>query len=162
MQAPVLQTWGPTDRHTVRTLTLAQPWATLVAVGAKNIETRSWSTTYTGPLAIHAAKRIPADAQAACDLESFRQALCAAGYTCTPTARHNAWGLPLGQVVALVWLQSVQRIAPGSLPEEPERFFGDYTPGRFAWRFSALYRLPAPVQARGALGLWEWRPPELF
>lgn len=27
-------------------LIFTQPWATLVAIGAKRIETRSWSTTY--------------------------------------------------------------------------------------------------------------------
>jgi len=43
----------------MKALTLTQPWATLVAIGAKKIETRSWSTPYRGPLAIHAAKRIP-------------------------------------------------------------------------------------------------------
>jgi hypothetical protein len=35
-------------------LTLTQPWATLVAIGAKRIETRSWPTRYRGLLAIHA------------------------------------------------------------------------------------------------------------
>lgn len=37
-------------------LTLMQPWATLVAIGAKRIETRSWATRYRGPSAIHAAR----------------------------------------------------------------------------------------------------------
>jgi len=43
----------------VKALTLHQPWASLIAVGAKRIETRSWSTSYRGPLAIHAAARLP-------------------------------------------------------------------------------------------------------
>lgn len=43
----------------MKALTLWQPWASLVALGAKRIETRSWSTTYRGPLAIHAAARKP-------------------------------------------------------------------------------------------------------
>lgn len=41
----------------MKAITLYQPWATLIAIGAKTVETRSWSTTYRGPLAIHAAKR---------------------------------------------------------------------------------------------------------
>jgi hypothetical protein len=41
-------------------LTLHQPWATAIAEGIKTIETRSWSTSYRGPLAIHAGKRMPA------------------------------------------------------------------------------------------------------
>jgi hypothetical protein len=40
-------------------LTIRQPWASLIAVGAKQIETRPFSTTYRGPLAIHAGKAIP-------------------------------------------------------------------------------------------------------
>ena len=39
----------------MKAITLTQPWATLVAIGAKRIETRSWATSYRGPLAIHAA-----------------------------------------------------------------------------------------------------------
>ena len=30
----------------MRAITLTQPWATLVALGFKKIETRSWSTDY--------------------------------------------------------------------------------------------------------------------
>jgi hypothetical protein len=40
----------------MKVLTLAQPWATLVAIGAKKIETRSWPTNYRGPLAIQFAR----------------------------------------------------------------------------------------------------------
>lgn len=43
----------------MKTLSLWQPWASLVALGIKTIETRSWSTKYRGPLAIHAARRRP-------------------------------------------------------------------------------------------------------
>jgi hypothetical protein len=45
-----------------RVLSLWQPWASLVALGVKTIETRSWSTKYRGPLAIHAAARKPTKA----------------------------------------------------------------------------------------------------
>lgn len=39
----------------MKALTVHQPWASLIALGHKRIETRSWSTSYRGPLAIHAA-----------------------------------------------------------------------------------------------------------
>ena len=42
----------------MKVLTLHQPWASLVALGVKTIETRSWSTQYRGPLAIHAAAKV--------------------------------------------------------------------------------------------------------
>lgn len=43
----------------MKVLTLHQPWASLIALGVKTIETRSWSTAYRGPLAIHAGSTWP-------------------------------------------------------------------------------------------------------
>ena len=43
----------------MKALSLHQPWASLIAIGAKRIETRHWTTSYRGPLAIHAAGRQP-------------------------------------------------------------------------------------------------------
>lgn len=41
----------------MKALTLWPPWGSLVAHGLKTIETRSWSTTYRGELAVHQARR---------------------------------------------------------------------------------------------------------
>ncbi len=68
----------------------------------------------------------------------------------------NPFGLPLGAVIAVALLVDVQRITRAHAPAEPERSFGDYTPGRFAWLLDHVRRLPEPVAAKGALGLWEW------
>ncbi len=43
----------------MKALSLWQPWASLIALGVKTIETRSWATNYRGPLAIHAGLRRP-------------------------------------------------------------------------------------------------------
>lgn len=43
----------------MKALTLRQPWASLIPLGAKTIETRSWRTNYRGPLAIHAGSGLP-------------------------------------------------------------------------------------------------------
>lgn len=42
-----------------KALTLHQPWASLVALGVKTIETRSWPTRYRGRLLIHAGAKRP-------------------------------------------------------------------------------------------------------
>jgi hypothetical protein len=42
----------------VKAITLTEPWASLVSIGAKRIETRSWATSYRGPIAIHASKKL--------------------------------------------------------------------------------------------------------
>ncbi|MHB8596723.1 MAG: ASCH domain-containing protein [Ktedonobacteraceae bacterium] len=150
------------QRDTVKTLSMTDPWGTLVALGTKRIETRSWPTPYRGPLAIHIAKTLPPQAAACCDTLPFSQALEAGGYRWQPERGHNAWGLPLGQIVAIVWLDEVQRITPTFQVVEPERSFGLFVPGRYAWRFSQVYRLTTPLPARGALGVWEWHPPSGF
>lgn len=41
----------------MKAITIWQPWASLLACGAKKYETRSWKTDYRGPIAIHAAKK---------------------------------------------------------------------------------------------------------
>lgn len=43
----------------MKALTLWQPWASLIALGEKRYETRSWATSYRGLLAIHASAPKP-------------------------------------------------------------------------------------------------------
>ena len=143
----------------MKAVSLMQPWATLVALGAKQIETRSWSITYRGPLAIHASKRLLAENASLCCKEPFHAALEAGGYRFDAKSERNPFHLPVGMVVAVVKLVDVQPIALSNLPPEPERFFGDYTPGRSAWILCEITCLPEPIPARGSLGLWEWIPP---
>lgn len=149
----------------MRILTLTQPWASLIAIGAKTLETRSWRTGYRGPLAIHAGKGLAgmseSDYYALCHMEPFRSAL-------RPHFARVA-DLPRGAVVAVCTLADVYAIgekglwitqgrAPAGgrrapLPGEPERSFGDYTPGRFAWRLTEVQPLLRPVPFVGARGL---------
>lgn len=144
----------------MKALSLTQPWATLVASGAKRIETRSWPTSYRGPLAIHAAKGFPREAQEVCFEEPFASALLRAGIR-VPN------DLPRGAVVAVARLAGIQPtvltlnephpLAPA--PDSDEWAFGDYGPRRFMWFIEGVQALPEPIPAKGALGLWEWTPP---
>ena len=130
------------ERHSgMKALTLTQPWATLVAIGAKQIETRSWRTFYRGPLAIHAAKSLPA--------WQFRDVLEAHGI-------NGFMELSLGAVVATCTLTRIIRIYPYNIPDTPEFDFGDYRVGRWMWYLSDVKALDTPIPARGSLGLWEW------
>jgi hypothetical protein len=133
----------------MKALSLTQPWATLVATGAKLIETRGWYSRHRGPLAIHASKSFPAEARALCLREPFFSALARAGF--------HADTLPLGAVVAIANLSDVVPITEHNSPPEPERSFGNYSvPGRFAFVLETITPLPTPIPARGALSLWEW------
>lgn len=129
----------------LQVLTLRQPWAALVACGAKRYETRSWATRHRGPLAIHASARWRAADRALLALEPWRSALGPA-----PGAGVD---LPLGRVLAVVQLTAcvpTASLAPGC----PESVFGDFSPGRWAWRLEGVRLLEPPLPARGRLGLW--------
>lgn len=133
----------------MKALTLTQPWATLVAIGAKKIETRSWNTTYRGPLAIHAAKGFPVFAkEIALYEDSFMSRLSKAGYTIET--------LPRSAIVCVCDLVKVVRIyADSYIPGKPEVMFGDYSIGRYMWFLENVVALPEPISAKGALSLWE-------
>ena len=134
----------------MKALTLTQPWATLVAIGAKRIETRNWSTPYRGRLAIHAAKGFPKDARALCLKEPFKRVLMAASI-------ESLADLPLGAVLATV--QLVDCVPTGQVRSRlssEEYAFGDYSTERWAWLLDDIQPLDIPEHARGSLGLWDW------
>jgi hypothetical protein len=145
----------------VKTLSVIQPWASLIMMGAKGNETRPWATAYRGIIAIHASKGFPLWAQELCCEQPFQHALRAIswGY---PDGKHYAHDLPLGCVLGTVELVDVYCITPNNLPPEPERSFGDYRPGRQAWVLRNPTPFPYPIPARGKLGLWEWQYPAVL
>ena len=151
----------------MKALSLTQPWATLVAQGAKRIETRSWSTNYCGPLAIHASKSLPAwVAEVVRGEPAFTAVL---GDLFDPHGC-TLGDLPRGCIVATCRLISVKFITADSVGWDwngptlhhsypitaQERSFGDYTAGRYAWLLGDVKPLDVPVPATGRLGLWEW------
>jgi hypothetical protein len=137
----------------MKAITLYQPFAALIAIGAKRIETRSWSTNYRGPLAIHAAKGFPKWAKDLSKESPFSETLY------SRFVGLEIWRqLPLGSIVATCELENCALITSHFVfheGEEQERFFGDYTPGRYAWILTNVKALPEPVPAKGALGLWD-------
>lgn len=137
-------------------ITLTEPWGTLVTLGAKKIETRSWQRTYRDRLLIHTSQDFPLWAKRLCLQEPFCSVLNKAGFYVYPSGAHN---FKLGHIIGQTRLVDIERITPDNLPEEPERSFGDYTPGRFAWHLTDASRLAETVPATGARLLWKWAPP---
>jgi hypothetical protein len=135
----------------MKCISLQQPWATLVVIGAKHFETRDWHTSYIGDLAIHASQRFAEEARALCAREPFRSALARAGY------RQSA-DLPTGAVVGHVELVECLPVATvlTLLQDTPEELaFGDYRNARWAWRLVGPRRLLEPKRCRGHLGLFD-------
>lgn len=126
----------------MRCLTLTEPWSYLVAVGMKRNETRSWKTSYRGPLAIHAGIGFP------------REAREVAAEFAEEYGIPDPDELPRGAIIAVCTLADVKRVEDcGVSVLDDEWDFGDYSHGRFAWMLRDVRRL-TPIPMKGKLGLW--------
>lgn len=167
----------PQKGKNMKALTLTQPWASLIAFGAKTVETRSWATSYRGPLAIHAAANLTPVGGVA----GLQRLIQEAPFAKVLAARDQGWGtdimhdpgysLPRGTVVAICQLVGCYPTCGGGytvptgqpltpfelrLVSPQEHAFGDFRPGRFAWLLRDVQPLDWPIAARGQLGLWDW------
>jgi activating signal cointegrator 1 len=153
----------------MRAISLWQPWASAVAFGSKQIETRHWATAYRGPLAIHAAKR-----RIKGELMDYEAQGKWKGALRKAENRGGAYRLydtlPFGAIVAVVLLVDCKptnrfTVAELDTPRRPggetteiydwtERQMGDFSPGRFGWECENIYRLPEPIPFKGAQGFF--------
>ncbi|MGN9098497.1 ASCH domain-containing protein [Flintibacter porci] len=147
----------------MKAITIRQPWATLAVSldrsgkPLKSVETRSWKTSYRGPIAIHAGKIVPdmffmgmkepdMDEFFSVGLYGDKSILC----------------LPYGAVIGKVTLVDcvpIEKLYGGSLDTTRERAFGDWEPGRYGWILANPIRFMTPIPARGKQGIWEWDEP---
>jgi len=150
----------------MKTLSLWEPWASLMAYNLKKIETRHWSTNHRGPLAIHAAKRPMTRA----DWETLH--LWINRGMVTGPMQSIYWEPAYGCLVAITNLHTIfdtavaacegaegyQRKLLGdavvSIPRA-EYAFGNYEEGRFGWVCKDTCRLRTPIPLVGRQGLFD-------
>jgi activating signal cointegrator 1 len=151
----------------VKAISLTQPWASLIAFGAKRIETRSWTTSFHGQVAIHAAKGLgPVGGKRGlyqqCIEQPFRDVIAQAFASSPEEAFDAVQALPLGAIVAVATLVCVRRIdinlraqilAQTITPHEID--FGNYETGRYAWFLENILPLKEVVPCKGARQLWD-------
>lgn len=159
----------------MKAITIWQPWATLLPLGIKLYETRSWATSYRGPIAIHAAAvKVQQIIKRCFSTESGKQAfldVIAKGMNGVHTEKEVVElmnSFPTGSVVGVAQIVGCCEIFVGCdgkpfirtshgiyKPTYRERMLGDWTPGRYAWEFSDM-RPVDPIPAKGKQGLWTW------
>lgn len=155
----------------MKTITVWQPWASLLAVGAKRFETRSWPTSYRGPIAIHAATKDPYSIMAKLP-RRVAKAIYDVLYEKFGIQSGALRRMSTGCVIATAELIGCHKIfrcggrgeGPGWIetaqgiyqPDERELLFGDWTPGRYAWEIANVKPLDEPIPAKGQQRLWEW------
>lgn len=155
--------------YPIKAISLWEPWASLVATGNKDVETRSWKTKYTGELLICAAQkglsriellRIMAD-------PNFKEGLL-------PIVEDNisikqryctTTDLNFGRAVAIVELIDCvpTKIFKHSCPvlykfNEP---FGNFDEGRYAWVFKNIRMIKPEFRffVKGRQGFFNYNLP---
>lgn len=149
-------------------ITFIEPWATLIRLGVKSIETRTWAPPSRDLLdtriAIHAGKKLERNPGPVIERVLAERL--------GPNWRKE---LPLGQVVATARLAGWVRVRDfepvaglalhhpysevgctqgrGSTPVDP---WGDFRPSRWLWFLADVRPLDRPVAARGYQGFWKW------
>lgn len=155
-------------------ITLWQPWASLIADGYKEFETRSWETNYRGTLLIHAAKRKFVHDE----MYQISQAAEGTGMLHDQLQKYWVQGVPYGAIVATCQLTDcllmsaqlpklvnenageiamvAEQTAFGIAGVQPlEIAVGLWEPGRFAWKLENIRKLEQPIIASGHQGLWK-------
>ena len=151
----------------VYAITLHQPWASLIALRLKTVETRSWpapARLVGHRIAVHAGKRLVRRPGEAIERELRAQ-----------------WGddwrviTPTGAVVATAVLAGMARVAhidpltghavhdpateigcavgTGRTPIDP---WGDFSAGRWLWSLDGVEELSEPIPAVGRQSFWCW------
>ena len=140
-----------------RVLTLYEPWAALMRVKLKKVETRGYKTNYRGPLIIHASKTINEDE-----------------FSFWSKGRLKRYHLCPGHVVAVCQLVDCietndiarQGIYPWDsngehLSQLIELLAGNYDYYRYGWYTEGLIALQSPIPHRGTQGM-PWASEELI
>ncbi len=125
----------------MKALSFLQPWATAIMVGNKKIETRSWKTSYTGRIAIHASRSFLPWAR------EFAQTERALG--------RLPGRLPFGAIIGFVTIIGMRRTEELAYEITAlEKLYGDYSWGRWGWILEDIEPLNEPIPCRGHQGLW--------
>ena len=158
---------GPISADPVYAITLHQPWASLIALGLKTVETRSWpapARLMGQRIAVHAGKRLVRQPGERIERELLAQ-----------------WGenwrgiIPIGAVVATATLAGMAQVEymdllsghamhvigtetgfAGGAARIRIDPWGDFRPGRWLWFLDDVEALPQAVPVVGRQSLWRW------
>src|SRR4030042_1079225 len=153
---------------TIKAISLWEPWASLVRTGAKKWETRSWATNHRGPLLICAAKGGLPKAELR---EILQDGVIQEGlYHIKDWQRKknngmlSEWSispyvhtsdLNFGKAVAIV--EIIDCIKTDDIWMDVlgvQKHYGDFFPGRFAWRIEMIKNDFEPFPMRGRQGFF--------
>ena len=149
----------------MKVLTLFQPYATLVVLGVKTIETRSWTTKHRGEIYIHAAAAQDSIGRARWESPKMLKYLDQMGCDISKIGslyHHLQFGQIIGKV-DIVGVTPASEYKEYALDAEVKRemYMGDLSEGRFAWMLEHAVKFPYGTFVRGQQRIWECKEPVL-
>jgi hypothetical protein len=145
----------------MKAITLWDPWASLMALGFKKVETRCWKTSYRGPIAIHAALRKPPYLGVSEYATRFQEEVEACLRERCGVSEDVRLQFRPGCVLAIGDLVAIEETSKVRADLTPREFiFGNYEDGRYAWFFENIRALPNPPYVKGNRMLWNWNAPQ--
>jgi len=144
----------------MKALSIWQPLASLIVLGKKECETRSWPIQHRGKLLIHASKKFGNGQKFMFEAPYFQEHLkgidpgktlgCLIGMVdvvaCVPSSR-----VKLGDV------KNVENVGSENIEiriNALEMLYGDYTGNRFAFVLKNPVQFPEPIPCRGFQGMF--------
>ena len=129
----------------MKVLSLTEPYATLIKIGKKKIETRSWKTSYRGKLYIHASStKIPKVYKNNTELMSLV----------------NVNNLNYGHIICscdlVDCIEMTDEFIENVKKNSGEYVSGIYAKGRYAWILENVEIIKKPIEAKGHLGIWNF------
>lgn len=148
----------------MKAITILQPYATAIAIGIKQFETRSWETKYRGEIAIHAGKskeclKLNIGRPEQLGLKTFED--LPFGAIVATAELINCWEIPDHPHINLSEMKEGEMIGlqvgnSTIFLSTTEIWMGDYTKGRFAWQLANVKKLDEPILVKGQQGIWSW------
>lgn len=139
----------------IKAITVRQPWAWAIARGWKPIENRSWTTTYRGPLAIHAGQLW--DGEGLTALRLIVHTLRGLGESVPKRLADDMPWSGTGCVLAVGRLAGVCAATVDGHEHRSHQVCecGPWAiAGQYHWQLTDVRPLAEPLPATGRLGLW--------
>ncbi len=146
----------------MRVLTLKQPWASALMIGAKEWETRSWKPSMA---MLHILRTEVMYIHSSVGFKDAYKSLLASRPFNEYFNRSDSLptGCILGHVVVGRVISTVDWMKEFKPDENKDAYeewqFGNYSPDRWAWEILRPTPWEQPVKAKGALSLWQYNGP---
>jgi hypothetical protein len=146
------------DLSSIVGLSVRQPWASLLTIGFKKDEIRSWWSKFAGPVAIHSSCRFPAYERGICLREPVCSKLIEAGLLDADvrTARHPDFSrLPFGAILGVALFEPCLEVDLHPQTALLERQLGEDVKGQFSFPVVDVVQLNRTISFKGKLGFWK-------